>query len=338
MAIYWNKIQKKKTNSPLDRKDVKSVSLNNALRQAYAKYPQANSDIEALALSDLNYQKDTNQDLSTQNKTNQRQDSVDNQLKTVARQQSSKISDLDQENDKLSAELDQLNQEINAMSQQVGITPKDTDKPSDNPSVINLNVGDRSEKSQQRQADVKQRDVQKSEPAVTTSPAMGQVAQSLANPPAPTIDVIDKPAVALPAKMGAAPAVPDNDGGEQLSMFGSEPKAIVPNARDTVDEPPAEVPSTMSATDADEPNPLPANVSDLDKARRTRDQLRQATRDQALNAIKTGTFESRARRSLFSSLLVMESAKENHRNLVCEMCGRTAADHPFKHPFKVSSK
>jgi hypothetical protein len=94
----------------------------------------------------------------------------------------------------------------------------------------------------------------------------------------------------------------------------------------------------MAATDADEPDELPANVSDLEKARRTRDQLRQATKDQALNAIKTGTFESEANRSLFSSLLVMESAKENHRNLVCEMCGRTAANHPFRHPFKLSSK
>ena len=329
---------KKKSNSPLDRKDVKSATLNTALRQAYAKYPQANSDIEALALHDLNYQQNTSQDLSTQAKTNQRQDSVDNQLKDLARKQSFKISDLDQENDELSAELDKLNQEINTMSQQVGTTPKDSDKPSDKPSVINLNVAGRGEKSQQRQADVKQRDMQKSEPAVTTSPAMGQVAQSLANPPAPTIDVIDTPAVALPTKMGAAPAVPDSDSGEQLNMFGPEPEAVPAKSVNTVSEPPAEVPSTMAATDADEPDELPANVSDLEKARRTRDQLRQATRDQALNAIKTGTFESGANRSLFSSLLVMESAKENHRNLVCEMCGRTAADHPFKHPFKVSSK
>lgn len=330
---------KKKSNSPLDRKDVKSATLNTALRQAYAKYPQANSDIEALALHDLNYQQNTSQDLSTQAKTNQRQDSVDNQLKDVARKQSSKISDLDQENDELSAELDQLNQEINAMSRQVGITPKDTPKDSDKPSVINLNVGDRGERTQQRKDDVKQRDAQKSEPAVTTSPAMGQVAQSLANPPAPTIDVIDKPAVALPAKMGSAPAAPAGDGGEQLSMFGPEPEAVAPKSINTVNEPAAEIPSTMAAPDADVPDELPANVSDLEKARRTRDQLRQATRDQALNAIKTGTFsEENSNRSLFSSLLVMEQAKQSHRSLVCEMCGRTAADHPFRHPFKVSSK
>ena len=329
---------KKKSSNPLDRKDVKSVSLNNALRQAYAKYPQANSDIEALALHDLNYQQNTNKDLSAQAKTNKRQDAIDNQLKDLARKQSSKISDLDQENDELSAELDQLNQEINAMSQQVGIKPKDTAKDSDKPSVINLNVGDRSERSQQRQADVKQRDVQKSAPAITTSPAIGQVAQSLANPPAPTIDVIKEPAVALPAKMGAAPAVPDSDGGEQLSMFGPEPEAVPAKSVNTGSEPPAEVPTTLAAPDADEPAELPANVSDIDKARRTRDQLRKATAQQAYDAIKTGTFESKDNSSLFSSLLEMESAKENHRNLVCEMCGRTASDHPFRHPFKVSNK
>jgi hypothetical protein len=106
------------------------------------------------------------------------------------------------------------------------------------------------------------------------------VAQQLTNLPAPQQDT------ELPAKFGT-PAEPDVDQ-SQADLFG-EP------APPKVDQP---IPQKMSAVDAEEEPPLPANVSDLDQARRTRDQLRQATAQQARDAIRTGTFESQQLRRM----------------------------------------
>ena len=301
---------KKNSDTSISRDTVRSPALNTALKQAYAKYPNATSDMEALIMHDMDVQKNTGQELQTQNKINQRQDDIDIQLRDVTRKQSSKISSLDRENDDLSAELDQLSRELDAMHRQTGTEPerkKDNDQPADNKQdspqsldydvTINTKSDDRGEKKQQRAADAEKR---KPEPArlrpgsntfkppgstlpmvkpmptidiidkPSTSPAIGQMAQQLATPPGPQQDI------ALPGSFGE----PDAPG--QADLFGepATPKAVQP------------IPQKMSAVDAEEEPRLPDNVSDLTKARRTRDQLRQATTQQARDLIKTGTFES----------------------------------------------
>jgi hypothetical protein len=122
-----------------------------------------------------------------------------------------------------------------------------------------------------------------------TSAAVGQMAQQLTNPP--VAQQLTNPTVAqqdteLPAKFGE-PTEPDVDQ-SQADLFG-EP------AQPKTDNP---IPTKLSAVDAEEEPPLPANVSDLDQARRTRDQLRQATAQQKGDAIRTGTFESQQLRRM----------------------------------------
>jgi hypothetical protein len=122
-----------------------------------------------------------------------------------------------------------------------------------------------------------------------TSPAMGQMAQQLTNPPMPQQPAntpVSQPDTELPAKFGE-PAEPDVDQ-SQADLFGepAPPKADNP------------IPTKLSAVDAEEEPPLPANVSDLDQARRTRDQLRQATAQKKRDAIRTGTFESQELRRM----------------------------------------
>jgi hypothetical protein len=311
---------KKNSNPSISRDTVRSPALNTALKQAYAKYPNATSDMEALIMHDMDVQKNTGQELQTQNKINQRQDDIDVQLRDVARKQSSKISSLDRENDDLTAELDRLSRELDGMHRQTGAEPdqkKDDDRPADakqdSPQsldydvTINTKSDDRGEKKQQRAADAEKR---KPEPArlrpgsntfkplgstlpmvkpmptidiidkPSTSPAVGQMAQQLANPPNPQQDI------ALPGSFGE-PDAPAQDPG-QADLFG-EPAAPA------ADQP---IPQKMSAVDAEEEPRLPDNVSDLTKARRTRDQLRQATTQQARDLIKTGTFESQELRRM----------------------------------------
>ena len=312
---------------------MRSPALNTALKQAYAKYPNATSDMEALIMHDMDVQKNTGQELKTQNKINQRQDDIDIQLRDVARKQSSKISSLDQENDDLTAELDRLSRELDGMHRQTGAEPdqkKDDDQPADakqySPQsldydvTINTKGNDRDEKKQQRATDAEKR---KPEPARLrpgsatfkplgttvpmvkptpapmptidvidkpgTSPAMGQMAQQLTNPPVAeplTNPPVTQPDTELPAKFGE-PAEPDVDQ-SQADLFGepAPPKADSP------------IPTKLSAVDAEEEPPLPANVSDLDQARRTRDQLRQATAQKKRDAIRTGTFESQELRRM----------------------------------------
>ena len=310
---------KKNSSADLDRSSVRSAALSTALRQAYAKYPQAQSDIEALVMHDMDVQKNTGQELQSQSKINRRQDDIDIQLRDVNRQQNKKIGTLDQENDDLSAELDRLSQELDAMHRQTGAEPErkkaaNTSKKSDSDTDsrnygVNVKSDDRAEKKQQRAADAEKRK-QEPEPArlkpgsstfkplgstipmvkpapiptidvidqPATSPAVGQMAQQLANPPAPKQDL------ELPASFGSA----QEPAQDQADLFGEpeQPTATQP------------VPTKMSAVDAEEEPPLPANVSDLDKARRTRDQLRQATAQQARDAIRTGTFESQQLRRM----------------------------------------
>ncbi len=207
---------KKNSSTDLDRSSVRSAALSTALRQAYAKYPQAQSDIEALVMHDMDVQKNTGQELQSQAKVNQRQDDIDIQLRDVNRQQSKKISTLDQENDNLSAELDRLSQELDAMHRQTGAEPerkKDSDtskKPNtdtDTRSYGSGTVGSvtRAEKTQQRAADAEKRKTEP-EPArlkpgsvkpgktppvnIGATPAM---TMPVVKPPVPTIDVIDEP-------------------------------------------------------------------------------------------------------------------------------------------------
>ncbi len=313
-----------KKNSDLDRGSVRSAALSTALRQAYAKYPQAQSDMEALLMYDMDVQKNTGQELQAQAKINQRQDDIDVQMRDVNRQQSKKIGSLDDENDALSAELDKLSRELDAMNRQTGVEPerkKDSDSSeksdtgTDARSYGGGTVGStaRAEKSQQRAADAEKRKpdpeparlkpgsatfkplgttlpMVKPAPAPMptidvidrpgTSPAVGQMAQQLTNPP------VAQPDTELPAKFGE-PAEPDVDQG-QADLFGEpvQPKVDTP------------IPTKLGAVDAEEEPPLPANVSDLDQARRTRDQLRQATAQQARDAIRTGTFESQQLRRM----------------------------------------
>ena len=315
---------KKNPSTELDRSSVRSAGLSTALRQAYAKYPQAQSDIEALVMHDMDVQKNTGQELQAQAKINQRQDDIDVQMRDVNRQQSKKIGSLDDENDALSAELDKLSRELDAMNRQTGVEPerkKDSDSSeksdtgTDARSYGGGTVGStaRAEKSQQRAADAEKRKpdpeparlkpgsatfkplgttvpMVKPAPAPMptidvidrpgTSPAVGQMAQQLTNPP------VAQPDTELPAKFGE-PAEPDVDQG-QADLFGEpvQPKVDTP------------IPTKLGAVDAEEEPPLPANVSDLDQARRTRDQLRQATAQQARDAIRTGTFESQQLRRM----------------------------------------
>ena len=315
---------KKNSDPDLDRGSVRSAALSTALRQAYAKYPQAQSDMEALLMYDMDVQKNTGQELQSQNKINQRQDDVDVQLRDVARKQSNKIGSLDDENDALSDELDKLSRELDAMYRQTGTEPerkkdsdssKKSDTDTDTRSYGSGTVGStaRAEKTQQRAADAEKRKpdpeparlkpgsatfkplgstipMVKPAPAPmptidvidqpSTSPAVGQMAQQLTNPPVAQQDT------ELPAKFGE-PVEPDVDQ-SQADLFG-EPEPP------KVDQP---IPQKMSAVDAEEEPPLPANVSDLDQARRTRDQLRQATAQQARDAIRTGTFESQQLRRM----------------------------------------
>ena len=282
---------------------------------------------------DMDVQKNTGQELQSQNKINQRQDEIDIQLRDVNRQQSKKIGSLDDENDALSAELDKLSQELDAMYRQTGAEPerkKDSDSSeksdtgTDTRSYGSGTVGStaRAEKSQQRSADAEKRKpdpeparlrpgsatfkplgttvpMVKPTPAPMptidvidqpgTSPAMGQMAQQLTNPPVAeplTNPPVAQPDTELPAKFGE-PAEPDVDQ-SQADLFGEpvQPKADSP------------IPTKLSAVDAEEEPPLPANVSDLDQARRTRDQLRQATAQKKRDAIRTGTFESQELRRM----------------------------------------
>jgi hypothetical protein len=307
---------KKNSDPNLDRGSVRSAALSTALRQAYAKYPQAQSDMEALLMYDMDVQKNTGQELQSQNKINQRQDDVDVQLRDVARKQSKKIGSLDDENDALSDELDKLSRELDAMYRQTGTEPerkkdsdssKKSDTGTDTRSYGSGTVGStaRAEKTQQRAADAEKRKPEPEAPSPLKD--LASTVPQYIPPPRPIINVIDRPDPSaamsqmtqqltnppvaqqdteLPAKFGE-PVEPDVDQ-SQADLFG-EP------APPKVDQP---IPQKMSAVDAEEEPPLPANVSDLDQARRTRDQLRQATAQQARDAIRTGTFESQELRRM----------------------------------------
>jgi hypothetical protein len=244
---------KQNSSSNLDRGSVRSAALSTALRQAYAKYPQAQSDMEALVMHDMDVQKNTGQELKSQDRTNQRQDDIDIQLRDVNRQQNKKISTLDQENDDLTAELDRLSQELDAMHGQTGTEPerkKDSDTARKSDTDTNTRsygsgtVGSvtRAEKSQQRAADAEKRK-DEPEPArlkpgsikpsktppvnIGATPAM---AMPVVKPPVPTIDVIDEPgtsaAIGQMAKSLSDPAKSPALG--QVAQSLTKPPAIEP--------------------------------------------------------------------------------------------------------------
>jgi hypothetical protein len=309
---------KKNSDSDLSRSGVRSAALNTALRQAYAKYPQAQSDMEALLMYDMDVQKNTSQELKSQDQTNQRQDDVDIQLRNVNRKQSDKISSLDDENDALSAELDKLSRELDAMTAQTGTAPErrkdsdsDTVKKSDADSDADSDTDTRNygtstrsdaraEKSQQRAADAEKRKPEpepaKLKPGASTFKPVGSTVATI-KPPAPTIDVIDRPDpsaamgqmaqplttptapsqdMELPTRLGADPVEPETDA-NQPDMF-AEPEDNI-----KVDQP---LPQSMSAIDAEPEPELPANVTNL-ATRRNRntepgsDQYRRDTVDRA---------------------------------------------------------
>lgn len=113
----------------VDRNKVKSSELSVLLKRAYAKYPQAQNDVEALLLYDLDQQKNTEQNFGRQDRTNQRQDDVMRQLSDLTRRQSQQIAALDAENDDLSDELDRIEREIPAMTAQVAAQSADAAQP-----------------------------------------------------------------------------------------------------------------------------------------------------------------------------------------------------------------
>jgi hypothetical protein len=282
---------KKNSDPDLSRGGVRSAALNTALRQAYAKYPQAQSDMEALLMYDMDVQKNTGQELKSQDQTNQRQDDVDIQLRNVNRKQSDKISSLDDENDALSAELDKLSRELDAMTAQTGTAPerqKDSDSDTVKKSDIDSDSDTRSygmstrsdaraEKSQQRAADAEKRKPEpepaKLKPGASTFKPVGSTVATI-KPPAPTIDVIDRPDpsaamgqmaqqlttppapsqdMELPASLKAEPVEPEVDA-NQPDMF-AEPEDNI-----KVDQP---LPQSMSAIDAEPEPELPPNVTNL---------------------------------------------------------------------------
>lgn len=272
---------KQNSSSNLDRGSVRSAALNTALRLAYAKYPQAQSDVEALIMQDLDVQKNTSQELQSQTKINQRQDDIDVQLRDVARKQSNKIGNLDDENDALSAELDRLSRELDAMHVQTGSEPErrkdsdsDTVKKSDSdtgPSNYGMNVSSdvRAEKSQQRSTDAEKR---KSEPEAPPSQQnLASTVPPYIPPPRPTINVIDRPdpsaAMNQIAQQPTTTPAPSQDIPLPTSLK-SEPGGpeVDPNQPDLFGEPEDDtkpgqpVPQSMTSMDAEPEPALPPNV------------------------------------------------------------------------------
>jgi hypothetical protein len=313
---------KKNSDSGLDRNTVRSAELNRTLKQAYARYPNAASDIEALMMHDMDVQKNTSQELQAQARTNQRQDDIDTQMRDVARKQSNKISSLDQENDSLTAELDKLSRELDALGNQAD-NPKDTAKDNDKSekntqpdAVVARGNDERSDKRGQSQ-DRRAADAEKrtAEPArlKTGSATFKPLGSTLpmvppTKPAMPTIDVIDEPntspAVDQMAQQLTSPVKPQTDitlptslkaDPEEFATDLSQPDLFGEPQPTPADRP---IPTKMAAVDAEEEPPLPPNVTDLSKHRRTIDQLRKSSADQARNTIKTGTFESQELRRM----------------------------------------
>ena len=256
---------KKNSSSNLDRGSVRSAALSTALRQAYAKYPQAQSDMEALVMHDMDVQKNTGQELQAQAKINQRQDDIDVQMRDVNRQQSKKIGSLDQENDDLTAELDRLSRELDAMHGQTGTEPErkkdsDTAKKTDADTGsrdygVNVPSTARAEKSQQRAADAEKRQPEpepaKLKPVKTPSVNIGTTPTMVSpavKPPMPTIDVIDEPGTS--AAMGqmaqnlSNPAKSPAMG--QVAQSLTKPPAIEP-----ILNPDSALPTRLGQTDTD---------------------------------------------------------------------------------------
>lgn len=122
------------TTGAVDRSATKSPALSALLKQAYAKYPNADSDVEAYIRQDMDNQQHTDSTLTRQSNVNQDQSKYINRLQDVARKQNSKIGAIDQENDHLETELSRLGKELDAMEKDVDLpggrkeTPKDTEK------------------------------------------------------------------------------------------------------------------------------------------------------------------------------------------------------------------
>ena len=262
---------KKNSSTDIDRSNVRSAGLSTALRQAYAKYPQAQSDIEALIMHDMDTQKNTSQELQAQNRTNQRQDDIDVQLRDVARKQSKKISSLDQENDDLTAELDRLSRELDAMHAQTGAEPerkKDSAEKSDSDTGpgnygVNVKADDRAEKKQQRSADAEKRKSEpepaRLKPGSSTFTPVGSTLPISKPTPAPTIDVIDEPSTS-PAMGQMAQALSNPTKSSAIDQTAQS--LSNPPAKDAITDPLAPptrlgAPETDSEVDAEEE---PSNV------------------------------------------------------------------------------
>lgn len=252
---------KKNSNPDLSRSGVRSAGLSTALRQAYAKYPQAQSDIEALIMHDMDVQKNTGQELQSQAKVNRRQDDIDAQLRDVARKQSKKIGTLDQENDELSAELDRLSQELDAMHRQTGTEPerkKDSDtskKPDSNTGSrdygVNVQSTGRAEKKKQRSADAEKRKPEpepaRLRPGSSKLKPVGSTVPMVKPAPAPipTIDVIDEPATSpVIGQMAQSLSEPAKSSAiDQTAKSLTNPPAVEP-----IMNPDSALPTSLSQT------------------------------------------------------------------------------------------
>jgi len=251
-AQLWEDDSKKKSQTGIDRTSVRSAALNTALKQAFAKYPSASSDIEALIMHDLDYQKDTDKDLQNQTKTNRRQDKIDTQIKDIVRKQSAKISTLDQENDDLTSELDRLSQEVGAGK--LNVTPPTQDDRAEK----------RSQSKEKRKADADNtnQSIIGQWPKPTAS--MPPLANPVTKPNLPTIDILDqpKPAAEKPADAVTKISIPKLPASIDTVEPVAEP---TPAPANNVFQFPGKGASTAQEPLQDEPDPRQPDLPGIEK-------------------------------------------------------------------------
>lgn len=242
--------ERRKEQPDLSRSGVKDPKLSVALRQAYAKYPSARSDIEAFIRNEIENQTATDQNFSSQSKTNARQDQTLDRLRDVSKKQSQQIANLDQENDDLDNELNQLNREIDSFERQLGqvgskepavkrqITlPKSDTAPMGAAAPAQTR---RADNRQQREKDKGQRNTDKvtkssfsssqTMPSYSFSPtAITDKPQSTADSPLPT--KVDRPS-------RSTPNISRDPDSNVTYMYG---KPVELPSKSTVDDPPTSI-------------------------------------------------------------------------------------------------
>ncbi len=238
--------ERKKEQPDLSRSGVKDPKLSLALRQAYAKYPSARSDIEAFIRNEIENQTATDQNFGTQNKTNARQDQTLDRLRDLSKKQGQQIASLDQENDELDNELNQLNREIDSMERQLRQAgnkepvPRDRIKlpKADEPQATGSATAGQSRRSDQRQKRKQDKDQRDTTAKTTSKPAAQPSTYSQTSlgikPPlqqqptvAPVVPVADQPLpTTLPTTLDRGPRTPKitKDPNSNVTyMYGDEP-------------------------------------------------------------------------------------------------------------------